>query len=187
MVIAARFCMPRLLLTVLIVFLVSPVPDAQAQSPLAPDSWFVTPSIGMAFDSDADVSLSVAGAAAYPITGALAVEGELGHLFDLAPGDADVDSSLTTVHADLLYFFDSEFVAVPYIAGGLGVGRFSHEVTRPPASINQTEIGFNLGGGVTYLLGQRAWIRGDFRYFKHIDDVPSAWRFSAGVSLRVGE
>jgi hypothetical protein len=159
---------------------------ANAQSPLESGGWFVSPLLGIALDPDADPSLTLAVAGGYPVTSTLAAEGELGHVFDMAPGDRDVDSSLTTVHAALLYFFESEYAAVPYVAAGLGLGRFSHQVTRPPASIDATEMGFNLGGGVTYPLDGRAWLRGDFRYFKHIDEIPSTWRFTAGVVLTVG-
>jgi hypothetical protein len=71
------------------------------------------------------------------------------------------------------------------VAAGLGVGRFSHQVVVPPASIETTELGFNLGAGITYPLQNSTWLRGDFRYFKHVDDVPSAWRLSASVVLRI--
>jgi hypothetical protein len=166
--------------------LVAAVPEAaHAQSPVQRDSVLVTGTIGLALDADADPSLTIAGAGAYPVTEALAVEGELGHVFDMAPGDADVDSSLTTVHASALYFLNTDYVLTPYLAGGLGLGKFAHDVRNPPASIGRTEVGFNLGGGVTYPLGA-AFLRGDFRYFKHIDDVPSVWRFAVGVSVRVG-
>jgi hypothetical protein len=156
-----------------------------AQSPVAPDTWMVTPSIGFALDPDADVTLAIAGGFAIPVTPVMAVEAEVGHLFDMAPGDADVDSSLTTVHGALLYFMKTEFLLTPYVAGGLGIGHFSHDVTVPPASSSQTEIGFNLGAGVTYPLDDRIGVRGDFRYFNHIDDGPSTWRFLAGLTLRL--
>ena len=160
--------------------------DASAQSPLALDTWTVTPFIGIALDPDADPSLALAGAVGFPLTEALALEGELGHVFDMAPDDSDIDSSLTTVHASLLAFFESNFVLTPYLAGGIGIGKFSHEVTAPPADIEGTEIGFNLGAGVTYQVDDPVWVRGDFRYFKHIDNVPSTWRFAIGVTVRVG-
>ena len=171
------------LVTMLVCFALAPG-SASAQSPLAGE-WFVTPAIGIALDGDADVSLTVAGAVGYPLTSTVALEGELGHVFDMAPGDRDVDSSLTTVHGSVLYFFDSDYVATPYAAAGLGIGRFSHQVVLPPASIDATELGFNLGGGVTYPLQNSTWLRGDFRFFKHIDDIPTAWRFSASVVFQV--
>jgi hypothetical protein len=146
---------------------------ARAQAPVDDPGWLVSP------------SLTLGAALAHAFTDALAVEGELGHVFDMAPGDADVDSSLTTVHASALYFVDTEFVGNPYLAAGIGFARFSHDVDAPPASIGATEVGFNLGAGITYPLSDRAWARGDFRFFKHIDDVPSVWRFAGAVTLRL--
>jgi len=171
---------------VALVFLAAWPGVADAQSPLASDTWILSPSIGIALNPDADASLSAAVAAAYPLTTTIAVEGELGHLFDMASDDPDVDSSLTTVHGSLLYFLETGSAVLPYFAAGLGVGRFSVEVNRPQFSADTTEIGFNLGGGVTYPMNDNVWLRGDFRYFKHIDEVPSAWRFSAAVTLQLG-
>jgi opacity protein-like surface antigen len=159
---------------------------AVAQAPSDRDRWIVSPALGLALDGDADPSLTLAAALGYTFTPALALEGELGHVFDMAPDDADVDSSLTTVHLSGLYFFDTEYAGTPYLAGGIGVGNFSHDVGQPPASIDATEIGFNLGAGITYPLSDRAWARGDFRYFKHIDDVPSVWRVMGAVTLALG-
>ena len=175
---------PALCLTALV--LAATPHAASAQPPLQPGTWLVSPAIALALDSDADPSLAVSGALAYPISSFFAVEGELAHVFDMAPDDADVDSKLTTVHGSVLYFFRTPYVLAPYLAGGLGVGKFSHEVTNPPASISGTELGFNLGGGVTYPLTAATWFRGDVRYFKHIDDVPSVWRFAAAVTIRLG-
>ena len=174
------------IVSLLLASLLVPVSTAHAQSPLASDTWILTPFAGVALDSDADASLTIGGALAFPLTPTLAVEGELGHLFDMAPDDAAVDSALTTVHGSLLYFFESSFVAVPYVAAGIGIGKFSLEVDAPPASFDRTEVGFNLGGGVVYPLSGPAWFRGDFRFFKHIDNVPTVWRLTAGITLRIG-
>ena len=173
----------RFVRTVFSILLTLAPAAALAQSPFEPGEWVVSPAIGFAFDGDADISPALAGAAGYPVMPSLIIEGELGHLFDLAPGDPDVDSSLTTVHAAVLYFFETDYVAAPYVAGGIGIGHFSHDVTNPPASISRTEIGINLGGGVTYPIRERVLARGDFRYFGHIDDVPSAWRLAASVTF----
>lgn len=175
------------LLFMSVVLLAAPSAATAQSEPFEPARAAVTPAVGLAFDPDADVSLSIAGAVAYPVAPAFVVEGELGHLFDMAPGDAGVDSSLTTVHASLLYVVQSEYLARPYLAGGLGIGRFSHELEVPQASIRSTEIGFNLGAGVMYPVAGDIWIRGDFRFFKHIDDVPSAWRFMGGIVLPLGD
>ena len=160
---------------------------ARAQAPVDAPGWLVSPVVGLALDENADPSLTLGAALAYAFPEALAVEGELGHVFDMAPGDAEVDSSLTTVHASVLYFVDTEYVGNPYVAAGIGFARFSHDVDRPPGSIDTTEVGFNLGAGITYPLSDRAWARGDFRFFKHIDEVPSVWRFGAAITLRLDQ
>ena len=81
------------------------VPDAaHAQPPLQRDTWLLSGALGLALDADANGSLTVHGAAAFPFTSELAVEGELGHVFDISPGNVGVDVSLTTVHGSVLYF-----------------------------------------------------------------------------------
>ncbi len=161
---------------------------ARAQAPTeAGGAWLLSPSLGLVLDEDAEASLSAGGALGYPLTSTVAVEGELGYAFDLAPGDADVDSSLTTVHGSVLYFFPSDYELTPYLAGGLGLGKFAHDVRVPPAAIDSTEVGFNLGGGIVYPVDEAVWIRADVRMFKHIDDVPTVWRFAGGVTVRLGQ
>jgi len=157
---------------------------AHAQPPLQRDTWLISGALGLALDADASPSLTVHGAAAFPLTSDLAIEGELGHVFDIAPGNVNVDSSLTTFHATALYFINTSYVLTPYLAAGIGAGKYSVEAT--PAKFSTTEIGFNLGAGVTYPVGRATYFRGDFRYFKHIDDVPSVWRFTGGIAVRIG-
>jgi opacity protein-like surface antigen len=158
---------------------------AAAQAP-EPGSWLLSPMLGLALDADADPSLTLGAAVTYPVTASIAAEAELAHVFDMAPGDADVDSSLTTIHVSALYFFNTLDLMSPYVAGGIGIGHFSHDVRLPPASIDSTEVGFNLGAGLIRQLNERLWARGDFRYLKHIDDVPSVWRFAGAIVLRLG-
>ena len=101
-------------------------------------------------------------------------------------GTYAIYSSLTTVHGALLFFFPTEYRLTPYLAGGIGFGKFAHDVTEPPAEIDRTEVGFNFGGGVTYPMNDAIWLRGDVRLLKHVDDVPTIWRFGAGVTIRIG-
>jgi hypothetical protein len=75
-----------------------PAPAA-AQAPVDTQGWIVSPAVGLALDPDADPSLTLAAGLAYAFPAALAVEGELGHVFD------------------------------------------THDVVRPPASIDATEVG----------------------------------------------
>jgi hypothetical protein len=154
------------------------------ESPVQPKTWFVTGAAGVGFDSDADASFVVSGAAAYPITQKIAIEGELGHALDLAPDDAGVDASLTTVHGNLLYLFNTAYKLTPYVAGGLGMAKYS--VNTPAGDASANEFGINLGAGVLYPLSSGTSVRGDFRYFKHIDDLPTLWRFTGGISIRIG-
>jgi opacity protein-like surface antigen len=141
---------------------------------------------GLAVDEDGDLSPAAGGAAAYAVTERIAAEGELAHAFDLAPADSADDSSVTTVHGSMLYFFTTPFTMTPYVAGGVGIAKLSQEVAGAPAA-GRTEIGFNAGGGVTYPFSDRVWARGDFRLFSHIDDVPLIWRFTGALTLRLGE
>ena len=170
---------------ILVTILLASLPQtAQAQPPLQRDTWLLSAALGLAIDADASPSLSLHGAAAYPLNSQFAVEGEIGHVFDIAPGNVNVDASLTTVHATALYFINTSYVLTPYLAAGIGLGKYAVDLN--PGSFSQTEIGFNLGGGVTYPLNGSTFFRGDFRYFKHIDDVPSVWRFTGGVAVRIG-
>ena len=164
--------------------LVSMPNAAHAQPPLQKDTWLLSGALGLAVDGDGNSSLTLAGAAAFPLTSQLAVEGELGHVFDISPDTPDVDTRVTTVHGSALYFFNTPYVLTPYVAAGLGVGKYS--IDTPGASFGTTELGFNFGGGVTYPLGSSSFFRGDVRVFKHIDDVPIIWRFTGGVAIRIG-
>jgi hypothetical protein len=159
---------------------------AQAQSPIeAERGWAVTALGGLGFPTEGETSPSAAVAGAFSVTQNVAVEGDLGHAFDVAPGDSAVDSSVTTVHGSVLYFFTTPFTLAPYVGGGLGIARFSQDVESAEGT-SRTEIGFNAGGGVTYPLRESLWLRGDLRVFKHIDNLPVIWRLSGGVTIRVG-
>lgn len=178
-----RFAMAPVV--ILAAVLMTAAPEvAHAQPPLQRDTWLLSGALGLAIDADANTSLAISGAAAYPLTSDLAIEGELGHVFDISPGNVDVDTSLTTFHATALYFINTSYVLTPYLAAGIGAGKYS--VDFPSSKFSTTELGFNLGAGVTYPIGKATYFRGDFRWFKHIDDVPSIWRFTGGIAVRVG-
>ena len=82
--------------------LVSMPNAAHAQPPLQKDTWLLSGALGLAVDGDGNSSLTLAGAAAFPLTSQLAVEGELGHVFDISPDTPDVDTRVTTVHGSAL-------------------------------------------------------------------------------------
>src|SRR5687767_15931573 len=122
---------------ILAAVLVTAAPDvAHAQPPLQRDTWLLSGALGLALDADASPSLTINGAAAFPLTSQFAVEGELGHVFDIAPGNVEVDSSLTTVHATALYFVNTSYVLTPYLAAGIGVAKYSIDVTPASASFS---------------------------------------------------
>jgi hypothetical protein len=47
-------------------------------------------------------------------------------------------------------------------AEAFGIARFSHQVTTPPSSIDRTEVGASVGGGLAYPIRDQVLIRGDF-------------------------
>ena len=99
---------------ILAAVLMTAAPDvANAQPPLQKDTWLVSGALGVGIDADGSASLTIQGAAAYPLTSELAIEGELGHVFDIAPGNVNVDSSLTTFHGTALYFINTSYVLTP--------------------------------------------------------------------------
>jgi opacity protein-like surface antigen len=54
----------------------------------------------------------------------------------------------------------------PYVTAGLGLIRaWTNEEDR-----DQNNFGFNVGGGLMYLLGKRVGLRGDLRYFRALVD-----------------
>jgi opacity protein-like surface antigen len=181
------------LLALLIVFGLSAVLPAAAQSIARPESWTVTPflhtSAGVG-DPASDNSLGLGVAVGYDLTANLGFEGEVGHLFDVAGDTADVDWSLTNFSANAIYHFDVERVT-PYATFGLGFERSSHEVTNPnPAALypalSATEVSFNFGGGLKYPINDKWIARADLRRFQANDLAPDYWRLYGGLTYALG-
>ena len=89
-------------------FLISASPNiAHAQALLQKGTWLASGGAGLALDSDGNASFAVDVAAAFPLSTQIALEGELGHVLDLAPDSSELDASMTTAHANLLYLFNT--------------------------------------------------------------------------------
>jgi opacity protein-like surface antigen len=159
---------------------------AHAQSLAEPKSWTITPflqtSAGVSAGSDNSLGLGVAGA--YDLTSNLGFEGELGHLFDVAGDDANVDWSVTNVSANAIYHFDVKHVT-PYATFGLGFEHSSVSVKNPDVLAltipSSTEVAYNFGGGVKYRFNDTLIVRADLRRFQAIDLAPDYWRLYGGL------
>ena len=163
---------------------IAPAP-ARAQSIATPGTWTVTPFLGFSVGSG-NSSVAIGAAVGYDFTANFGVEGEFGHLFDVAGDDASIDWSATTFTANAVYHFDVLRVT-PYATAGLGAERSSVDVTNPdPLALvvpSSTEIVWNFGGGAKYKLNDRLVVRADLRRFQANDLAPDFWRLYGGLTL----
>ena len=85
----------------------------------------------------------------------------------------------------------------PYVSGGAGLIRAKITANTFFNELNTTDFGINLGGGVIGFFSDNVGLRGDFRYFRSLQDSepgPGAldiglgdfkfWRGSVGVNFR---
>lgn len=179
--------------------------------------WQITPYLAVAFGGDTNIiklGLDPGGAvkkrhngfgvsAGWISSGWFGVEGDLA----FAPaffGDRSetvATSRLTSLSGNIVVLVPRRVVGDslrPYATGGLGLVRaavsFDSDALEPLA---RNLMGFNVGGGVTGFLTDRAGVRWDLRYFRGTsgdDDLSvtggtgtptlSYWRLSMGVVLR---
>ena len=166
-------------------------PAAAQELPEA-KTWSVTPflhtSMGMGEPAPRN-SLGLGVAVSYDWTRNLAFEGDIGHLFDVAGDDADVDWSISTFSANAVYHFDTKYVT-PYATFGLGLERSAFEVTNPDVlalyqDVSATEFAFNFGGGAKYAINDRWLARADLRRFQANDLAPDYWRLYGGITFKM--
>lgn len=163
--------------------------QAQAQSVAEPRTVTVTPFLGLSFGTSNDLgsSLGAGFSIGYDWTRNLGFEFDLGHVFDVAGDDDNLDWSLTNFSGNVVYHFDVPRVT-PYATLGLGWERSSpdYDVIDPLALVvgSSTEIAWNIGGGVKVPIGQRLLARGDVRRFQ-VNDVaaPDHWRLYGGLTF----
>ena len=181
----------RPVLATIAVFCLGAAPAA-AQSLPEPGTWTVTPflhsSLGIG-EPAPENSIGLGVAVSYDFTTNLAFEGDIGHLFDVAGDDANVDWSVTTFSANAVYHFDTQHVT-PYATFGLGLERSGFEVKNPDAlalyqDVSATEFAINFGGGVKYAINSRWQARADLRRFQANDIAPDYWRLYGGLTWKV--
>jgi hypothetical protein len=172
-------------------------PEVAAQALIA-GTWNISPMAGVSFDPDGRAATNLGIGLGYDWTERVALEAEINRILDLRRDDDEIDAALTTAAFNVRYHFGGPRVT-PYVAAGLGVGWYSLDYVVPPAMVDVTAFGVNLGGGILYALNSRAGLRGDFRYFNHthgeesdpqgfvtVDDVPTTWRIVGAITVHLG-
>lgn len=161
---------------------------ASAQSIAEPNSVTVTPFLSGTFGTSNDLggSLGIGAGVGYDLTRNLGFEAEFGRVFDVAGDNENLDWSLTNFSVNALYHFDVPRVT-PYGTFGIGWERSSPELDdengiEPDAN---TEIAWNVGGGVKVPLTERFVARADIRRFQANDLAPDSWRIYAGLTFWV--
>ena len=158
-----------------------------AQSIAVPDTWTATPFLGAGFGTNGPGnSLGMGAAVSYDFTQNLGVEGEVGHLFDVAGDTHAIDWSVTTISGNAVYHFDVVRFT-PYATFGLGVERSSVDVKDPdPLALtipSSTEVVWNFGGGAKYKVTNQMIARVDLRRFQAADLAPDFWRLYGGLTF----
>ena len=160
---------------------------ALAQSIAEARTWTATPFLNVGFGTDPGGGSPGLGAAVgYDFTSNLGVEGEVGHLFDVSGDNHDIDWSVSTFSANVVYHFDVVRVT-PYATAGFGLERSSVDVKNPdPLALYQpssTEVVWNVGGGAKYRLSDLMLVRADLRRFEATDLAPDFWRVYGGLTF----
>ena len=184
--------------------------------------WLFTPWVGYNFGGSATFNDAIGdledefekrgsfGASlAYMGGGALGFEVDFGwapNFFESTEGTADFDygdNNLTTVMANVILGIPMGGTSGrgirPYAAGGIGIMRSNiTDAEDLVGDLKTSDLGFNLGGGVSGFFTDKVGLRGDIRYFRQLressgdeDDVLDVtvgdlkfWRGSLGVVFR---
>lgn len=158
---------------------------AHAQSVVEPNTVTVTPFLSASFGTSGDLgsSLGIGAAIGYDLTRNLGFEFETGRVFDVAGDDDILDWSLTNIHGNVIYHFDTPRVT-PYGVFGLGWERSSPEFEGDVLDLeSSTEIAWNIGGGVKVPVTDRLIARADLRRFQVNDEAPDHWRLYGGLTF----
>jgi opacity protein-like surface antigen len=178
---------------------------------LAPASaradWLFTPNVGAGFGGDASgrEHLSWGASIGWMGAGVLGWEADFAFTPEFFEGDDDdldaFDSSNVTT------FMVNALVGVPvggttgggfrpYFSGGLGLLQSSIEDAESLFEVDNSEFGFNLGGGAMGFMTDHVGFRGDVRYYRSLSDPDEDnefdiavgdfdfWRATGGVTFR---
>jgi opacity protein-like surface antigen len=178
---------------------------------LAPASaradWLFTPNIGAGFGGDASgrEHLSWGASIGWMGAGVLGWEADFAFTPEFFEGDDDdadlFDSSNVTT------FMVNALVGVPvggttgggfrpYFSGGIGLLQSSIEDAESLFEVDNSEFGFNLGGGAMGFMTDHVGFRGDVRYYRALSDPDEDnefdiavgdfdfWRATGGVTFR---
>jgi len=165
--------------------------SAAAQTVTQAGTWTATPFIGVTFGTsdDLDSTLAVGVGIGYDLTSNLGFEFEIGHAFDVAGNDDNVDWSITNYSGNVLYHFDLRGPVTPYATFGLGSEHSGVDIDNPDPLVlyvgSSTEIAYNFGGGVKYRTTNRLLARGDLRRFHANDLAPDHWRLYGGLTYEI--
>jgi len=134
---------------------------------------YLTPLAGVTFGKDAPAKKFTTGAAIGVLGNAAGIEFEFGYTPDFFNEQDDfafiADSNLTTMMGTLLFGLGSSPVR-PYGAAGFGIIRSRNEGLDLIDDITTNDTAINVGGGVFIFLTDHLGLRGDFRYFRSLED-----------------
>ncbi|MCC7007701.1 MAG: porin family protein [Acidobacteria bacterium] len=186
--------MKRTCIGALAIVLVAALPaPAQAQT-------FLTPFAGATFAKDAPASKLTVGAALSFLGDVAGLELEVGYTPDFFDESGDValvaGSNVTTAMASVLIaprIADGRVRPYGVVGGGLLRTRLDDNDLFDRVTTNDS--GVNVGFGVMALFSEHAGVRGDFRYFRSLQDPPGTnvdlalgkfdfWRATVGALLR---
>jgi hypothetical protein len=178
---------------------------------LAPASaradWLFTPNVGAGFGGDASgrEHLSWGASIGWMGAGVLGWEADFAFTPEFFEGDDDdadlFDSSNVTT------FMVNALVGLPvggttgggfrpYFSGGIGLLQSSIEDAESLFEVDNSEFGFNLGGGAMGFMTDHVGFRGDVRYYRALSDPDEDnefdiavgdfdfWRATGGVTFR---
>lgn len=161
--------------------------------------WLLSPFVGATFGGATEGEhLTYGGSIGYMGARVIGVEVDFGHASDLLNDRYAVDSSATTLMANIIVGvpIGAERGARPYVSGGAGLLRTRITDVDEFFDIDDNSFGVNVGAGVHAFFTDNVGMRADVRYFRTLEDSDSTddvdldfgrfdfWRATVGASFR---